>query len=859
VLQSTGAYLRQFLVDDKGCVLIACWGMPHLSYLDNASRALSAAAKIHRKLNKLEMECSFGITTGDVYCGTVGSSLRMEYAAIGSVVNMAARLMGKAHGGILIDDPTFVRLAPSLKTLSKALDPIKVKGREEPLPVFSYDSIEMVHVKEKVVEDHEISAACREALLNLVAHLQVSEEPRTRRSPSKFQFHGSQKSVLGWLNGSEQSISLSSHGKGAKLRLVILKGKEGSGRTTAVHWLQKKAADRDVPVYTVRVTRRDCLKDFFLWKRLFQLMVPKNIFVSNAAQRAYVKTLLDEIYPGNPHQAHNTGFPLLRSILGITCTFNNSAEDGQSHKMVGWLSRKEGHSRQQVHYFLIKVFTYLLKARPSLIIIENVEGAHEPSLNLLLDLVKVNVHAGIVLTALEDETGVEAAANKVTTYQTRASYRWDLLNSSPWSKYFKAYLQSRKFTVTVAMQNFPPAEIDRLLCATLQVQTVPPEISQLVQDFSGGSYFWVREILQFITDFGAQQFLSAVDDGDSGSVASDITSARTFTTPKLKPSASMSGGLTRGPSSRQMGTGLRLLGVRKSVEAVHLVQLNKLVLCRFGNLSADEQRVLRTASIAGVDFSLLVLNRVLAEQLHESLADCLETLLNQRWVFQDADNESLYHFAHAHAHRILYELTPSSERAKIHQQVAEQMEVLFSSEKKAYTQIAFQYQQCKSDRALIYLSLAFPDLLLASLIYDLSDCLDLLTGAVPCCKSVENVDALLKLLDRAEFRILSLNIAERQSLADHLLSILKDCGCSGGPAAAAVVPTDDGTPSAAAGQGTKSTTWEERKLSSQTPQEGDQGSSYDARVKRMFLAQISNLRGQLTADRAKFAADAKAL
>ena len=83
VLQSTGAYLRQFLVDDKGCVLIACWGMPNLSYLNNPHRALSAAAQIRTKLKKMHMECSFGITTGDVYCGTVGSAVRMEYAAIG--------------------------------------------------------------------------------------------------------------------------------------------------------------------------------------------------------------------------------------------------------------------------------------------------------------------------------------------------------------------------------------------------------------------------------------------------------------------------------------------------------------------------------------------------------------------------------------------------------------------------------------------------------------------------------------------------------------------------------------------------------------------------------------------------------
>ena len=138
ILQSTGAYLRQFLVDDKGCVLIGCWGMPHLSYLDNAHRALSAAAQIRYELNKLDMMCSFGITTGDVYCGTVGSAVRMEYAAIGSVVNMAARLMCKADGGILIDDATYNRLPTNVLEHLKALDPIKVKGRDEPLQVSAY-------------------------------------------------------------------------------------------------------------------------------------------------------------------------------------------------------------------------------------------------------------------------------------------------------------------------------------------------------------------------------------------------------------------------------------------------------------------------------------------------------------------------------------------------------------------------------------------------------------------------------------------------------------------------------------------------------------------------------------------------
>jgi len=54
------------------------------------------------------MQTSVGITTGDVYCGTVGSYKRMEYAAIACCVNMSARLMGKAKGRLLIGEFCFV-------------------------------------------------------------------------------------------------------------------------------------------------------------------------------------------------------------------------------------------------------------------------------------------------------------------------------------------------------------------------------------------------------------------------------------------------------------------------------------------------------------------------------------------------------------------------------------------------------------------------------------------------------------------------------------------------------------------------------------------------------------------------------
>jgi hypothetical protein len=309
-----------------------------------------------------------------------------------------------------------------------------------------------------------------------------------------------------------------------------------------------------------------------------------------------------------------------------------------------------------------------------------------------------------------------------------------------------------------------------MLCAALKVQTVPPEVSQLVQDFSGGSYFWVHEILQFIIDHGAEQFMSAIGEKDGSVDAHDHRAAR----PKLKPTHSI---ITGSPhtakkvaSVRQLNktASLRSPTANRTADSPHQVQLDKLVLCRFGNLSTDVQRVMRTASIIGMTFSSAVLHSVLSQQLRDQLGECLQTLLNQRWLFQDLDNESLYQFAHPHAHLIVYELTPSSERSHIHLQIADQMEAAGKTDKAHYGLLSFHYQQAKSDKALMYAAMAMDVLLEAKIIYDFGDCLDLLTGSVTCCKTVHDVDVLLRLVDRARVKIRAFNATRKASPASWL-------------------------------------------------------------------------------------------
>ena len=90
-LRASGGFLRQFLVDDKGCVFIAFWGVPGSSYNDNAAKAVGCGAALLFDIRALGHRCSIGITTGDVYCGNIGSAVRSDYVGIGAPVNLAAR------------------------------------------------------------------------------------------------------------------------------------------------------------------------------------------------------------------------------------------------------------------------------------------------------------------------------------------------------------------------------------------------------------------------------------------------------------------------------------------------------------------------------------------------------------------------------------------------------------------------------------------------------------------------------------------------------------------------------------------------------------------------------------------------
>jgi class 3 adenylate cyclase len=136
-LNHFNGHLRQMIVDDKGLVLIATFGLRGSTFPKMVSeKALPATVIIHNALKQeLEVDSKIGGTFGDAYCGAVGGLHRHEYAVMGPTVNLAARLMCSSENpGILVDNA--VRKMACKSYGFNALDPVIAKGYKDPVPIF---------------------------------------------------------------------------------------------------------------------------------------------------------------------------------------------------------------------------------------------------------------------------------------------------------------------------------------------------------------------------------------------------------------------------------------------------------------------------------------------------------------------------------------------------------------------------------------------------------------------------------------------------------------------------------------------------------------------------------------------------
>jgi len=126
-----------------GDALLAVWGAP-FKREDDAARAVVAAVEMQRALIALNdqlklanpLRIHIGINTGTVAAGNIGSADYLQYATIGDATNVASRICDVAKAGEIVCDSRTKALLPPERWALEALDPVKVKGKTEPLQCY---------------------------------------------------------------------------------------------------------------------------------------------------------------------------------------------------------------------------------------------------------------------------------------------------------------------------------------------------------------------------------------------------------------------------------------------------------------------------------------------------------------------------------------------------------------------------------------------------------------------------------------------------------------------------------------------------------------------------------------------------
>lgn len=134
--------INKMAVDDKGLITIAVFGLPPLPHDDDPRRAVHAAMSLAANLPEAlgdDVTCSIGITSGQSFCGVIGSKSRREYTVMGDMVNLAARLMataGKLGKSVIVDENTFKMSRDNFGYEQPDASPMKMKGKAKPVRFF---------------------------------------------------------------------------------------------------------------------------------------------------------------------------------------------------------------------------------------------------------------------------------------------------------------------------------------------------------------------------------------------------------------------------------------------------------------------------------------------------------------------------------------------------------------------------------------------------------------------------------------------------------------------------------------------------------------------------------------------------
>lgn len=322
-----GGSLQSVVMDDKGITLFAAFGLPGHSHEDDCVRAVRAVLTLESWLKERGIACSVGITHGRAFYGDSGGPRRRHVALIGGVVNLAARLMQTAPGGVLCDEATRQRAA---RVLSFSPAPAqRVKGQAEPLAVFTPGAA-----------DEIIPSAHDNAI--------IGRAPERRRVAAELD-----RLVAGHSG------------------LLLLCGEAGIGKSRLLREALRQARRRALRVLASPCSAVEAATPYFTWRRLLQqMLLGERPFDAAAARESLRQRLQGEALL-------ESWQPLLNDILPLELADNVYTQQMES-----------GARASSTRALLLHLLRGLAVERPVLLMVDDLHWCDEASATLLAEAVE---------------------------------------------------------------------------------------------------------------------------------------------------------------------------------------------------------------------------------------------------------------------------------------------------------------------------------------------------------------------------------------------------------------------------------------------------------------------------------------
>jgi adenylate cyclase len=143
-----------------GDEIMAFWGSP-LPQPEHAKLAVQTAYEMLLDVKKLQLKwqkegrepfsVGFGINTGKMIVGNIGSAKRMDYTVIGDAVNLASRaqsLTRKFNANLLITEYTYEWVRDIVKV--RKIGALQVKGKQESVTLYEVEWVDLKPLKREV-------------------------------------------------------------------------------------------------------------------------------------------------------------------------------------------------------------------------------------------------------------------------------------------------------------------------------------------------------------------------------------------------------------------------------------------------------------------------------------------------------------------------------------------------------------------------------------------------------------------------------------------------------------------------------------------------------------------------------------